>query len=122
MDKKNEDTIPKDILYSVYFRSDIHSCEGIENMISTQLRKDKRSTRIYCNICFPCVAIDHVFYKNNIFINQPAHCEYNFDIESPSKAVINLIDYQGEFVDLDSETIQVFHTNKFSLERNRFRH
>ena len=57
-------------------------------MTATQLRKDARSTRIYCKKCFSCVAIDHVFYQNNIFMIQPKHCEYNFDIESPPKAVI----------------------------------
>jgi hypothetical protein len=36
---------PKDILYSVYFRSDIKSYNGIENMIATQLRGDASSTR-----------------------------------------------------------------------------
>ena len=119
--EKNGGKKPKDILYSVYFRSDIHSCEGIEHMTATQLRKDARSTRIYCKKCFSCVAIDHVFYQNNIFMIQPEHCEYNFVIESPPKAVINLIDYPGEFADLDSETIPVFHTNKYPQERNRFR-
>ncbi len=45
---------PKDILYSVYFRSDIESYNGIENMIATQLRGDASSTRIYCKNCYSC--------------------------------------------------------------------
>ena len=33
---------PKDIIYSVYLRSDIHSYDGLEHMIVTQLRSDAR--------------------------------------------------------------------------------
>ena len=77
--------------------------------------------RIYFKKCFSFIAIDHVFYQNNIFMIQPEHCEQNFKIVSPPKAVINLNDYPGEFANLDSETIPVFHTNKYPQERNRFR-
>ena len=49
--EKNGGQKPKDILYSVYFRSDVQSYNGIQNMIATQLRSDARSTRIYCKKC-----------------------------------------------------------------------
>tara|TARA_B110001452_G_scaffold245544_1_gene230292 strand:+ start:194 stop:802 length:609 start_codon:yes stop_codon:yes gene_type:complete len=111
---------PKDILYSVYFRSDIQSYNGIQNMIATQLRSDARSTRIYCKKCFSCLAIDHVNYQNNIFMIQPDHCTQNFNVDIPPKAVINLIDYPEEVADLDSETIPIFHTTKYPQERKRF--
>ena len=72
---------PKDILYSVYFRSDIQSYNGIQNMIATQLRGDASSTRIYCKNCFSCFAIDHVNYQNNVFMIKPDYCKQNFNVQ-----------------------------------------
>ena len=111
---------PKDILYSVYFRSDIQSYNGIENMIATQLRDDASSTRIYCKKCFSCFAVDHVNYQNNVFMIQPDYCKQNFNIQIPPLAVLNLQDYPGEFAELDSDTIPVFHSRKYPQERKRF--
>ena len=90
-------------------------------MIATQLRGDASSTRIYCENCYSCCAVDHVFYQNNVFMIQPNYCKQNFNIQISPLAVLNLQDYPGEFADLDSETIPVFHTNKYPQERNRFR-
>ena len=111
---------PKDILYSVYFRSDIKSYSGIENMIATQLRGDASSTRIYCKNCYSCFAVDHVNYQNNVFMIQPDYCKQNFNVQIPPLAVLNLQDYPGEFADIDSDTIPVFHSRKYPQERKRF--
>ena len=86
---------PKDIIYSVYLRSDIHSYDGLEHMIVTQLRSDARSTRVYCKLCFSCIAIDHIVYEDNVFMMQPEHCIQDFNANTPPKAVIHLIDYKG---------------------------
>ena len=111
---------PKDILYSVYFRSDIESYNGIENMIATQLRGDASSTRIYCKNCYSCFAVDHVNYQNNVFMIQPDYCKQNFNVQIAPLAVLNLQDYPGEFAELDSDTIPVFHSRKYPQERKRF--
>ena len=47
---KNGGKKPKNILYSVYFRSDISNFFGLENMVVTHLRDDASSTRVYCKI------------------------------------------------------------------------
>ena len=98
----------------------IQSYNGIENMIATQLRGDASSTRIYCKNCFSCVAVDHVNYQNNVFMIQPDYCKQNFNMQIPPLAVLNLQDYPGEFADLDSDTIPVFHSRKYPQERKRF--
>ena len=112
---------PKDIIYSVYLRSDIHSYNGIEQMIVTQLRSDARSTRVYCKLCFSCIAIDHVVYEDNVFMMQPEHCIQDFNANIPPKAVIHLIDYKGEAADIPSQTIPIFHSLQYPQERKRFR-
>ena len=111
---------PKDILYSVYFRSDIQSYNGIENMIATQLRGDASSTRIYCKNCYSCFAVDHINYQNNVFMIQPDYCKQNFNVQIPPLAVLNLQDYPGEFAELDSDTIPVFHSRKYPQKEKDF--
>ena len=51
---------------------------------------------------------------------QPDYCKQNFNVHIPPKAVINLQDLQENFVELDSETIPVFHSRKYPQERKRF--
>ena len=46
--EKNGGKKSKNILYSVYFRSDISNYFGLENMVVTHLRDDASSTRVYC--------------------------------------------------------------------------
>ncbi len=46
--EKNEGKKPNNILYSVYFRSDISNYCGLESMVVTHLREDASSTRVYC--------------------------------------------------------------------------
>lgn len=111
---------PKDILYSIYFRSDISEVLGLSSMRVTQLRQDARSTRIYCNHCYSCIAVDHINYANNIFMIQPDHCEQSFNVELAPKAVINLCDYPGDLAPLPSDEIPVFHTTRYPQERQRF--
>lgn len=112
---------PKDIIYSAYFRSDIQSYDGIKNMNVTQLRSDARSTRIYCKNCFSCIAIGHLVYENNVFMMQPEHRIQDFNAITPPKAIIHLIDYNGEAKDVQSDTIPIFHSLQYPQERKRFR-
>ena len=107
---------PKDIIYSVYLRSDIHSYDGIEHMTVTQLRSDARLARVYCKLCFSCIAIDHVVYEDNVFMMQPEHCIQDFNANIPPKAVIHLIDYKGEAADIPSQTIPIFHSLQYPQE------
>ena len=51
---------------------------------------------------------------------QPDYCKQNFNMQIPPLAVLNLQDYPGEFADLDSDTIPVFHSRKYPQERKRF--
>ena len=51
---------------------------------------------------------------------QPDYCKQNFNIQIPPLAVLNLQDYPGEFAELDSDTIPVFHSRKYPQERKRF--
>ena len=111
---------PKDILYLIYLRSDISEVVGLDSMRATQLRQDARSTRIHCNHCYSCIAVDHFNYANNIFMILPDHCLQDFDTNSEPKAVVNLCDYPRELADLPSDEIPVFHTFKYTQERQRY--
>ena len=51
---------------------------------------------------------------------QPDHCKQNFNVHIPPKAVINLQDHPDDFIELDSDTIPVFHSRKYPQERKRF--
>ncbi|MEZ7880775.1 MAG: hypothetical protein QMC11_11225, partial [Rhodospirillales bacterium] len=117
---KNGANTPKNILYSVYFRSDFSGFTGVDKMIAIQLRDDTNSTRDFCKNCFSCIAIDHVNYQNNVFMIQPDYSDQNFKTECPPKAVINLIDYPGDIATLESDEIPIFHTTRFTQERKRF--
>ena len=72
---KNGANTPKNILYSVYFRSDFSGFTGVDKMIAIQLRDDTNSTRDFCKNCFSCIAIDHVNYQNNVFMIQPDYSD-----------------------------------------------
>ena len=90
-------------------------------MRAARLRDDGRSTRIYCKICYACVAIDHaVSYANNVFMFQPDHCWPNFDVKVGPTAMIQLCDYPGDLTPTPSEQIPVFHTFRYPQERARF--
>ena len=51
---------------------------------------------------------------------QPDYWKQNFNVQIPPLAVLNLQDYPGEFADIDSDTIPVFHSRKYPQERKRF--
>ena len=118
--EKNGGKKPKNILYSVYFRSDISNYFGLESMVVTHLREDASSTRVYCKNCYSCIAVDHTNYHNNVFMIQPDYCKQNFNVQIPPKAFINLQDHPEDFIELDSDTTPVFHSRKYPQERKRF--
>lgn len=112
---------PKDIIYSVYFRSDFAAFHGVENMFACQLRADARSTRILCKSCYSCISIDHkVSYSDHVFMFQPDHCKADFDTDVTPIAAINLIDYPHHLAPIPSELLPVFHTFRYPQERARF--
>ena len=51
---------------------------------------------------------------------QPDHCKQNFNVHITPKAVLNLQDHPNDFIELDSDTIPVFHSRKYPQERKRF--
>ena len=79
-------------------------------MTVTQLRSNARSTRVYCKNCFSCLAIHHLVYEDNVFMMQPEHRVQDFNAITPTKAIIHLIDYNGEAKDMPSDTIPIFHS------------
>ena len=112
---------PRDIIYSVYCRSDFSDVRGLDNMCAARLRDDGRSTRIYCKSCYACVAIDHVVsYANNVFMVQPDHCRPNFDVTVAPTAMIQLREYPGDLAPTPSAQLPVFHTFRYPQERARF--
>ena len=112
---------PKDILYSVYCRSDLSGVFGLKKMQAVMLRNDGRSTRIYCKYCWSCIAIDHkISYANNVFMFQPDHCKPDFDVNISPTAIIQLNDYPGDCAPVPSEILPVFHTFRYPQERARF--
>ena len=51
---------------------------------------------------------------------QSDHCKQNFNVYIHPKAVINLQDHPNDFIELDSDTIPVFHSRNYPQERKRF--
>ena len=45
----------------------ISQVKGKKFMKAFQLRKDARSTRVYCISCYSVLGIDHPSYDNNVF-------------------------------------------------------
>lgn len=111
---------PKDILYSVYLRSDFSEIKGREHMQVTQLRDDARSTRVYCKQCYSCIGIDHIRYMNNVFMIQPDHCAPSFDVKIKPTAVLFLSDYPGSDAPVPTDDTPIFHTFKYPQEQSRW--
>ena len=105
---------PQDIIYSVYCRFDFSDGRGLDNMRAARLRDDGRSTRVYWQSCYACVAIDHaVSYANNVFIFQSDHCRPNFDVTLSPMAMIHLRDCPGDLEPTPSAQLPVFHTFRY---------
>ena len=87
---------PEKLQKLIYMRSDIFNVKGKKFMKAFQLRKDARSTRVYCISCYSILGIDHPSYENNVFMLIPFLCNTNFDTTVKPIATIFLDDYPYE--------------------------
>ena len=87
---------PEKLQKLIYMRSDISKLKGKKFMKAFQLRKEARSTRIYCTSCFSILGIDHPSYGNNVFMLIPFLCKTNFDTSIKPIAAIFMDDYSNE--------------------------
>jgi len=88
--------LPEKLQKLIYIRSDIKKTEGKEYMHAYQLRKDARSTRIYCTKCYSIIGIDHPGYKNNVFMLIPQLCQTDLDLSIKPTAAIFMKGYPYE--------------------------
>lgn len=110
---------PDPLARAYYMRSDIIDVKGRDQMIAVKLRKDGRSTRVYCKNCYSILGTDNPAYRNNIFANFPKHCTNTGDLTVPLTAIVHMIDYSEGIGPLPAEEVPVFHTFRFPQERQR---
>ena len=84
---------PEKLQKLIYMRSDISKVKGKKFMKAYQLRKDARSTRVYCISCYSILGIDHPSYDNNVFMLIPFLCNADFDTTIKPIAGIFMDDY-----------------------------
>ena len=77
---KNGAKLSSPFAEAIYMRSDIAFVKGRENMKAVQLRKNAKSTRVYCKDCHSILGIDHPSYCNNVFMFFKNYCEINFKL------------------------------------------
>ena len=87
---------PEKLQKLIYMRSDISKVKGKKFMKAYQLRKDARSTRVYCISCYSILGIDHPSYDNNVFMLIPFLCNADFDTTIKPIAGIFMDDYPHE--------------------------
>ena len=97
---------PEKLQKLIYMRSDISNVKGKKFMKAFQLRKDARSTRVYCISCYSILGIDHPSYENNVFMFIAFLCNTNFDTTVKPIATIFLDDYPYELpINLSNSTL-----------------
>ena len=74
-------------------RSDIKKIEGKKYMHAYQLRDNAKSTRIYCTKCYSIIGIDHINYKDTVFMLIPQLCKTDLDLSIKQVAAIFMNDY-----------------------------
>ncbi len=115
----NGATVPDDLPHLYYVRSDIIGAKGKQHMKVFKLRKDGRSSRLYCKECYSLMGIDHPNYKSEIFLIFPKHCKTNCDLSVPLTAIIFLNDYPTDFA-LPPSDVPSFYSLSDDQERKRF--
>ena len=100
-------------------KSDIAGAEGRDKMKAVQLRKDARSTRVYCKECHAILGIDHPNYSNNVFMFFKKHCEISFKLPRKAVAAIYLDDLPADASHLIPTDIPLFYS--FPRNREKFR-
>ena len=80
--------IPPILPQLLYIRSDIKKIKGLEFLRAFQLRENAKSTPVYCIKSFSILGVDHLGYKDNVFMFFKGFCYANFDLSiSPSTAI-----------------------------------
>ena len=85
--------LPDRLQKLIYVRSDIKDVEGIKYMHAYQLRDNSSSTRIYCKECNSIIGIDHINYKDIVFMLIPKLCKTDLDLSIKPVAAIFMNDY-----------------------------
>ena len=104
---------------AIYMRSDIASVKGRETMKAVQLRKNAKSTRVYCKNCHSILGIDHPNYFNNVFMFFKNYCEISFKLPDKVTAAIYLDDLPSSATHLIPNDIPLFYS--FPRDREKFR-
>ena len=85
--------LPDRLQKLIYVRSDIKDVEGIKYMHAYQLRDNSSSTRKYCKECHIIIGIDHINYKDIVFMLIPKLCKTDLDLSIKPVAAIFMNDY-----------------------------
>ena len=79
-----------------YFRSDILTIKGKENIKVFKVRADGASTRLCCNRCYSVLAVDHPAHWGNVFLIMPDYCRHDCDLTRPLSAYIHMSEFDAE--------------------------
>ena len=104
---------------AIYMKSDIRKVKGRAKMRAVQLRKNARSTRVYCEECYSIIGIDHPSYQNNVFMFFKNHCETNFKLPEKPEVAIYLDDLPSSEAHLIPTDIPLCYS--FPRDREKFR-
>ena len=109
---------PEKLQKLIYVRSDIKKIVGKQNMHAYQLRRDARSTRIYCKKCYSIIGIDHHNYKDKVFMLIPQLCKTDLNLSIKPVAAIFMNDYP--YKDLSMISDDILYLNDFENdEKNK---
>ena len=97
--------LPEKLQKLIYVRSDIKEVEGKKYMHAYQLRSNARSTRIYCKECYSIIGIDHVNYKDTVFMLIPQLCKTDLDLSIKQVAAIFMNDYPYKDISMIGEDV-----------------
>ena len=97
--------LPEKLQKLIYVRSDIKEVEGKKYMHAYQLRSNARSTRIYCKECYSIIGIDHINYKDTVFMLIPQLCKTDLDLSIKQVAAIFMNDYPYKDISMIGEGV-----------------
>ena len=97
--------LPEKLQKLIYVRSDIKEVEGKKYMHAYQLRSNARSTRIYCKECYSIIGIDHINYKDTVFMLIPQLCKTDLDLSIKQVAAIFMNDYPYKDISMIGEDV-----------------
>ena len=97
--------LPEKLQKLIYVRSDIKEVEGKKYMHAYQLRTNARSTRIYCKECYSIIGIDHINYKDTVFMLIPQLCKTDLDLSIKQVAAIFMNDYPYKDISMIGEDV-----------------